>query len=64
MPLSMLLFWGLAVAGVAWAVRRVLQPDRSRSEALETARQRYAHGELGREGFEQLRDDFNGASRR
>jgi putative membrane protein len=64
MPLSMLSLWGLAVAGVAWAVRRLVRPDRSRDEALETARQRYARGELDREEFEQLRDDLNSATRR
>lgn len=68
--LMMLLFWGVLVA-VPIALVRLLWPPAgrggagtgagpgsSRDEALETLRQRYARGEIGREEFLRIRDDL------
>ena len=56
----MLVFWGLViwglVVGIRWLVRqgRDERPDR----ALETLRERYARGEIGKEEFEAKRRDL------
>ena len=53
MMLFMLVFWGLVVAGIVFAIRWLVQQGRSsRSDAaLEILRERYARGEIDREEF-------------
>ena len=53
MLLVMLVFWGLAIAGLVLAVRWLMQQGRpSRSDAaLEILRERYAKGEIDREEY-------------
>jgi len=65
MMLTMLLFWGLVIAGlvvgIRWLVRQAGddRPDR----ALDILRERYARGEISKEEFETRRQDLT-ASRR
>ena len=62
--LFMLIFWGLAILGVVFLIRFVL--DRRRpgeakgpeETALEILKRRYARGEIIREEYERMRRDL------
>lgn len=64
--LMMVLFWGVIIGLIVWAVqsatgRRADQPmDAGSAErsALDIAKERYAHGEIGRDEFEQIKSDL------
>lgn len=61
-PVVPLVVLGLLVLLAVWVVREVGSFDDERApaseDALQTARQRYARGEIDREEFEQLRSDL------
>ena len=60
MMLMMLVFWGLAIAGLVLGVRRLAgqgHPAR-RDEAFEILRQRYARGEIDKQEFETRKRDL------
>ncbi len=52
MTLSMVVFWGLIVALVVWAVRQFRPSSERRSDALAILEVRFARGEIDREEFE------------
>ena len=64
--LMMVLFWGVVVGLIIWAVqsaprRRADQPTDAGSadrSPLDIARGRYARGEIGRDEFERIRQDL------
>jgi putative membrane protein len=58
--LMMLVFWGLVIAGVVIGLRWLMGqgPQRSRDEALEILRQRYARGEIDKQDFDSRRRDL------
>lgn len=60
MLLTMLVVWGLVIAGLVVAVRWLFRqgPPTPRGAALEILRERYARGEIDREEFEQKRRDL------
>ena len=64
MWIFMLLFWGLVVFGLIWAIRWLVarsKPggDGSHAETpLEILKKRYARGEIGKEQFEQMKKDL------
>ena len=53
----MILFWGVIIALIVWAVKRFTgSPDSNRNnEALDIARERYARGDISKEEFEQIK---------
>ncbi len=65
--LVMVLFWVVLIAGAVWLVRGLFpngqQPPasstRSEASADEILKQRYAHGEITKEQFEQMRRDLD-----
>ncbi|GAB4175296.1 MAG: SHOCT domain-containing protein [Rhodocyclaceae bacterium] len=62
---SMLLWWGLLILGVAVLVKWLMSGSTGRSpprenRALEVLRERYARGEIGRDEFEQKKRDLGG----
>ncbi len=56
---TMLLFWGAVLALIIWAVRSVSggrgAPERN---PLDIAKARYARGEISKEQFQEIRDEF------
>lgn len=59
MMLMMLVFWGLAIAGLVLGLRWLSGQGREREDrALALLRQRYARGEIDREEFETKRRDL------
>jgi putative membrane protein len=66
--LMMIFFWGAIIGLIVWAIQSVTRRESSQAHALQTgpsartpldiAKERYAHGEVGREEFEQLRRDL------
>lgn len=54
----MVLFWGSIVWLIVWGITRTTGGRRQDDDPLEIARRRYAHGEITREQFEQLRHDL------
>ena len=60
MLLTMLVFWGLVITGIVFAIRWLATQGRgSRPDsALEILRQRYARGEIDREEFEARKRDL------
>ncbi len=60
MMISMVLFWGLIIGGIVFLVR-IISPSSDRKPtagALETLKERYARGEIGKEEFEAKRRDL------
>lgn len=60
---SMLLFWVLLIVVVVILVRYasgtgILSERRQEKTALDILKERYAHGEIGREEFEQKKHDL------
>jgi len=66
--LMMVVFWGVVIGLIVWGVqsvtgRRVDQPAGEGSAGrspLGIAKERYARGEIGRDEFEQIRQDLDG----
>ena len=60
MMVMMLLFWGLVITGVVFAVRWLTTAGAGgpRDRALEILRERYARGEIDKEEFESKRRDL------
>jgi putative membrane protein len=66
--LMMVLFWGAIIALIVWAVQAVVRREPSATNvpqtgpatrtALDIVKERYAHGEVSREEFEQIRRDL------
>ncbi len=56
MSAMMVLFWGALIVFGVWAVRSFT--DRGRS-SLDTAKDRYARGDISRDQYEQIRQDLN-----
>jgi putative membrane protein len=66
--LMMVLFWGAIIALIVWAVQAVGRREPSQTHvpqtgsptrtALDIVKERYAHGEISREEFEQIRRDL------
>lgn len=61
----MILFWALIAAAILavirWALRASESPERHaprEKSPLEIVRERYARGEIGREEYEQLKQDL------
>lgn len=56
----MVLFWGLIIWFLAWAITRVGRTDSGSSarSPLDIARERYARGEITKEEFDRLRRDL------
>ena len=61
MFLTMLLFWGLLIAGAVLGIRWLLGQGReSQSDsALEILRQRYARGEISKDEFDAKKRDLS-----
>ncbi len=59
--LAMLAFWAGVILLVVWGARRIAGCGSASHEhsALDTARERYARGELTREQFEQFKRDLS-----
>ncbi len=53
----MILFWGAVIALIVWAVKKFSgrSDSNSKHNPLDTARERYARGEITKEEFEQIR---------
>jgi putative membrane protein len=60
MMLTMLVFWGLVIAGLVIGLRWLIGQGRpaSRDEALEILLQRYARGEIDKQEFDTRRRDL------
>ena len=60
--LLMLVFWALAIGGIAllvlWLIRQAGAAGPGEGRALEVLRERYARGEITREQYEQMRRDL------
>ena len=66
--LMMILFWGAIIALAVWAVRSLTESQKNDAEPeaaapavrtpLDIAGERYAHGDISREEFEQIRRDL------
>jgi len=62
MAIPMALFWGGLIVLIVWGIRRLTERDNNGSlkgSPLDTAKQRYARGEITREQFEQLKKDLS-----
>ncbi len=55
------IFWGGLIALIIWGVRRLgcCGTSYRGHDALDTARERYAKGEISKEQFEQLKKDLS-----
>lgn len=63
--LAMILFWALLIAAIGWLLRETspsnwVRSDPHRDQALGLARERYAKGEIDREGFAELKKNLGG----
>ncbi len=68
--LMMVLFWGAIIALIVWAVQSVTRRESSQTHVpqaspsartpLDIAKERYAHGAVSREEFEQIKRDLEG----
>lgn len=61
--LWMLLFWGLVIWLIVWAIRKVNQVSKGTNSgggsALDIAKERYARGEITKAEFDQLKKDLS-----
>lgn len=61
--LWMLLFWGLVIWLIVWAIRKVNQVSKGSigggGSALDIAKERYARGEITKAEFDQLKKDLS-----
>jgi putative membrane protein len=59
--LWMILFWGIIIGLIVWAITRFSKRDgsESRNNALDIAKERYAKGEISKEEFDQLKKDLS-----
>ncbi len=59
--LWMVLFWGGIIALIVWGITRISRHNDStrKRDPLDTAKERYARGEISREEFEQLKKDLS-----
>ena len=59
----MIVFWGAIVALVVWAVIRLSRREDTSSvskvNALDTAKERYAKGEINKAEFDQIKKDIS-----
>jgi putative membrane protein len=62
--LWMVVFWGLIIGLVVWAVRQFTGPGPAArvQTPLEIAQQRYARGEITREQYEEIRRELDPAA--
>lgn len=66
--LMMVLFWGAIVALIVWAIQSVTRREPSQTHVpqggpsartpLDIVKERYAHGQVSREEFEQIKRDL------
>jgi putative membrane protein len=61
MMLMMLVFWGVVITGLVYAIRWMMGQGRRPADdsALTILRERYARGDIGREEFEAKRRDLS-----
>jgi len=59
--LWMILFWGIVIGLIAWAISKFSKRESSGSKAnyMEIVRERYARGEISKEEFEQIKKDLS-----
>lgn len=64
--LWLLLFWGMAIWLIVWAIRKVSQAGKggdsgghSEGSALDIAKERYAKGEIAKAEFDQIKKDLS-----
>ncbi len=57
--LWMVLFWGIILGGVIWAVSRLAGGRDAGRSPLDIAKERYARGEISAEEFERIRHDLS-----
>lgn len=59
--LWMVVFWGGLIALIVWGIKKLTERGDStpKRNPLDTAKERYAKGEISREEFEQLRRDLS-----
>ena len=61
--LWMLLFWGLVIWLIVWAIRKVSNTGKGGStgggSALEIAKERYARGEITKAEYDQMKEDLS-----
>ncbi len=60
MWLSMLVFWGLVIAGIVIAVNSIATNRTKADSSEETLRQRLAAGEIDQEQYRTLREELRG----
>lgn len=55
----MIVFWGGLIALIVWGITRLTRHDSTTKHTpLETAKERYARGEITKEQFEQIKHDL------
>jgi len=61
--LWLILFWGMVIWLIVWAIRKVSQSGRGSSSgggsALDIAKERYASGEITKAEFDQIKNDLS-----
>ena len=57
----MFIFWGVLIALVVWGISRLTRRSGSspRHYPLDTAKERYAKGEISKKEFEQIKKDLS-----
>ena len=57
----MILFWGSLIALTVWGITRLTKRDdpNPKRDPLDTAKERYARGEITREEYEQYKKDLS-----
>ena len=60
MVILMVIFWGGVIALIVWGIMRLARGgEMGRRGPLDTARERYARGEITREQYEQIKKDLS-----
>lgn len=55
----MIVFWGGLIALIVWGITRLTKHESTTKHVpLETAKERYARGEINKEQFEQIKRDL------
>ena len=59
--LWMFLFWGALIVFIIWSVIKLTKRDNSISKInhIDTAKERYAKGEISKQEFEQIKKDLS-----